>query len=286
MGEYLQGDMGDRLKELRRNEGYSQNNVADKIGIDRSTYSKIETKKTATLSSDAIIKLSRLYNVSADYILGINDAPDRTNYEISQLGLSVEAARNLYSKKAETRVINELLVSDNFCKLTQLIKTYFSEEIAAFIIAHNDILDIGYQMVMNIGTKGRIPNDASVRQIKRELKALKINPRKTELHKINDQFTMVLNEIKDKLNKEVSEEIGERKILDKQEAARLGLEAAEMAQKKQLTEKEKNDIVVDYMKDMVSLYEDDITPEDRGMVDTIIENVAPILPKIGKQTNE
>lgn len=46
------------------------------------------------------------------------------------------------------------------------------------------------------------------------------------------------------------------------------------------------DIVVDYMKDMVSLYEDDITPEDRGMVDTIIENVSPILPKIGKQTNE
>ena len=39
----------------------------------------------------------RLFNVSTDFLLGETNIPDRKNYDIAELGLSVEAAKNLYT---------------------------------------------------------------------------------------------------------------------------------------------------------------------------------------------
>ena len=59
MGEYLPGSLQDRLVELREANGYnSQYKLAEKIGVDRSTYSRIENGDTKTISSDILIKLS------------------------------------------------------------------------------------------------------------------------------------------------------------------------------------------------------------------------------------
>lgn len=58
------------LIELRKEKGLTQQKVADYLKIDRSNYSKYELGKLE-INVDMLRKLSQLYNVSTDYILGL-----------------------------------------------------------------------------------------------------------------------------------------------------------------------------------------------------------------------
>ena len=60
------------LIELRKHAGYTQQQVADFLNIDRSNYSKYELGKLE-ISITMLIALSKLYKVSTDYILGLED---------------------------------------------------------------------------------------------------------------------------------------------------------------------------------------------------------------------
>lgn len=63
-----------RMKDLREDNDYTQQDIADILNIDRSYYGKYERGIHPT-PTDIIIKLCRLYGVSADYILGLTDIP-------------------------------------------------------------------------------------------------------------------------------------------------------------------------------------------------------------------
>lgn len=58
-------ELGLLLKKYRKTNGYKQQEVADAIGIGRSSYSKYENG-TRRIEFDSIIRLSVLYNVSLD----------------------------------------------------------------------------------------------------------------------------------------------------------------------------------------------------------------------------
>lgn len=61
-----------RIVELRKDKGITQQAVADMLGIDRSNYSKYELGKLE-INIDMLRKLSKFYEVSTDYILGLED---------------------------------------------------------------------------------------------------------------------------------------------------------------------------------------------------------------------
>ncbi|HEN0198575.1 TPA: helix-turn-helix transcriptional regulator [Streptococcus agalactiae] len=65
-----------RLRDLREDNDFTQKYVAEKLSFTHSAYSKIE-RGEHILSADVIIKLSNLYNVSTDYLLGQTDFPHR-----------------------------------------------------------------------------------------------------------------------------------------------------------------------------------------------------------------
>lgn len=60
------------IKTLRTQNNYSQQFVADYLKIDRSNYSKYELGKLE-LNISMLKNLCLLYNVSADYILGLKE---------------------------------------------------------------------------------------------------------------------------------------------------------------------------------------------------------------------
>lgn len=65
-----------RIKDLREDYDYSQEYLAKYLNCTQSAYSKVE-RGERILSADVIIKLSNLYNVSTDYLLGQTDFPHR-----------------------------------------------------------------------------------------------------------------------------------------------------------------------------------------------------------------
>lgn len=60
--------LGQRLYEMRKSKGLSQENVAESLGVTRQTISKWETDQT-TPDFDKIIPLCELYNITTDELL-------------------------------------------------------------------------------------------------------------------------------------------------------------------------------------------------------------------------
>ena len=65
-------DYIDRITSLREDNDYKQKDIAEILGIKQSAYSKYEKRRTKIQVED-LIRLCKLYNVSADYILGFTD---------------------------------------------------------------------------------------------------------------------------------------------------------------------------------------------------------------------
>lgn len=63
-----------RIKDLREDHDLSQSQVAKVIKTTQQHYSKIETGKS-DISGEKLILLSKFYNVSCDYILGLTNKP-------------------------------------------------------------------------------------------------------------------------------------------------------------------------------------------------------------------
>ena len=67
-----------RIRDLREDHDYTQEYVASYLGMKQSQYSRYERGLRDT-PTDILIALVKLYNVSADYILGITD--NSTSYK-------------------------------------------------------------------------------------------------------------------------------------------------------------------------------------------------------------
>ncbi len=64
--------LGERLKELRVINGYTQKDVAQKLGINAVTYLHYEkSQRQPTL--ELLADMAALYDVSIDYLLGIQN---------------------------------------------------------------------------------------------------------------------------------------------------------------------------------------------------------------------
>ena len=66
-----------KLKELRKVNNYTQDYVAEVLGVVRQTYSHYETGKR-TPDAEALYKLAGLYNISIDDLMHLTMNVDRT----------------------------------------------------------------------------------------------------------------------------------------------------------------------------------------------------------------
>lgn len=141
MTQFLDGDIRKRIQDLCTVKGRKQSELARIAGMNESTFSRFMSGKTQTLKPEALIRIARELEVSTDFLLGIVKVPDRTNFQISELGLSVQAARNLCSGKLDTDVVSRLLEAPNFAAVLRMVRQYLGGQLAAGIAANNALFD-------------------------------------------------------------------------------------------------------------------------------------------------
>ncbi len=61
-----------RIRDLREDNDLTQNQVAEYLGMKQPQYHRYESG-VRDIPTDVLIKLSKLYNTSVDYILGLTD---------------------------------------------------------------------------------------------------------------------------------------------------------------------------------------------------------------------
>lgn len=107
--------MRNRVRELRKEYGLLQDELAKKLNVSQQTISRIE-KEENSLPAEILIDLSKFFNVSVDYILYLSDYRQTTELAI-EISRTMEEGYQLYQlyermdktkKKILMSLMNEL----------------------------------------------------------------------------------------------------------------------------------------------------------------------------------
>lgn len=100
-------DFGLRLRELREKKRLSQQQLADWLGLTRSSISNYENN-TQTPPADTLVRLADIYGVSVDYLLGVKNDRKRvlvieglTPFQEKALEILAEEFREANSKSIQ-----------------------------------------------------------------------------------------------------------------------------------------------------------------------------------------
>ena len=208
---FLPGNIRQRLLDLMKHNNVSQTELARKIGCNDSLLSRFLSEKTDKLGDENIIRIARAFNVSTDFLLGVTTVPDRKNYEIDELGLSAQAARNLYTGKANAQVVNYLLESPRFLELTYILEQYFNDTVAAGYAAQNQL----YATLSSLTRKSSKTKAAA--QAANEINRLKTPVYQADLATIENQFMMAVKEVK----KEIGNDFAAIRAMTAEETERM-----------------------------------------------------------------
>lgn len=106
---YLHGTPGERIADLREQRGLKKKELAETVGVDASTIGRMENNEIKKIDSNIILSIAKYFGVSTDFILGLSDDPEPKNFSIGELGLSIEAAKKIYTGEIDPDVLNMLL---------------------------------------------------------------------------------------------------------------------------------------------------------------------------------
>ena len=208
---FLPGNIRQRLFDLMKHNNVSQTELARKIGCNDSLLSRFLSEKTDKLGDENIIRIARAFNVSTDFLLGVTTVPDRKNYEIDELGLSAQAARNLYTGKANAQVVNYLLESPRFLELTYILEQYFNDTVAAGYATQNQL----YATLSSLTRKSAKTKAAA--QAANEINRLKTPVYQADLATIESQFMLAVKEVK----KEIGNDFAAIRAMTAEETERM-----------------------------------------------------------------
>ncbi len=102
--------IAERLQELRKQSGYSQEQVAEMLGLSRQAISKWESGQGKP-EIDNIVKLTEIYNVSADYILLGTEKVSVPAPEKKELSHEYKKAIGIIAIIAATAIVTVLFIT-------------------------------------------------------------------------------------------------------------------------------------------------------------------------------
>lgn len=149
IGDYC-SRFSERLRELIDKNHYSRKYIADKLGMTRqavSNYCLGSSKPTI----ENLIKLSNIFNVSTDYLLGITDTPT-VDIKLRQIcnytGLSEEAINNIckINKFTDSYILSKTIGHNDFIGLFNFVISYLYNK----DVNHYESSDIDKKQLANL----------------------------------------------------------------------------------------------------------------------------------------
>ena len=120
---------GDRLRRLRKANGYTQEGAATQLNVERSTYTKYETGDSMP-HQETLLRLAELFHVSVDYLLGNTASVEPISHVLQDdgtlAGLSAEDTSMLLTFRRLTPEQQQSLlnIAYHYNALNATIKAY------------------------------------------------------------------------------------------------------------------------------------------------------------------
>ena len=193
---YLPGTVRQRIQELIRGRKITQAELATEIGMAESTLSRFLSEKTDKIGDEYIIKIADFLGVSADFILGQTDFPERRNYDIGELGLSYKAAMALYTREVDTDEVNLILENPQFPEITRMIARYFKDSNAEGPTVLNAMWDTMQQMISTLDTSRLANPQEGTEATAQILGLMKTAPHEKDVEAIQSALMAMLQDTK------------------------------------------------------------------------------------------
>ena len=192
---YLPGNLRNRIKDLLKQKGMTQAELAQHIGGSGSSLSRFLSSKTDKLGDENLLRIARVFNVSTDFLLGETDIPDRMNYDIAELGLSAQAARNLYTNQVHKYAVCALLENPRFGELSHMLARFFMDFTASGYVIQNQYIDAACEMAAVLA-KENPEWKAHLEEALGDMQAMKVPVYQADLTTIQNTFMSVVKDIK------------------------------------------------------------------------------------------
>jgi transcriptional regulator with XRE-family HTH domain len=86
--------IADRLVQLRKRKGWSQVEIAEKLGLSRDLVASIESGRT-NINSNTVIRWAAVLEVSTDHLLGVDAKENQDGVFIHEKSLSIKLMRRM-----------------------------------------------------------------------------------------------------------------------------------------------------------------------------------------------
>ena len=192
---YFPGNSRERIQDLLRERHMSQAELAEKIGMSESSLSRYLSEQTDKLSTDNIVSIAHVFEVTTDFLLCLTDIPFTTNYDIEKLGLSVKAAEKLLRRKVNPETVSQLIETKGFNLLIQQLDA-----------ARQGTYDTGYLYMSEMINGARTlfadaaqenPDDRrAMKKTLEDMRSLQAMPRQIELVGVEDAMRQIVAEFR------------------------------------------------------------------------------------------
>ena len=192
--EWLAGTTRERIQDLAKNRKVTQVMLAEATGINRSKLSRFFSGASDSLSHEDIVKIAHFFRVSTDFLLGETNEPDRKNYDIEELGLTVKAAKRLYTGIVNSEIVCQLLEHDKCGELMSRIELYWEGINSAGIAAKNQVYE-SLRESLPEHVKNNPEDKKAAIKMSQTLKAMMQPTQASELDGISQMFIQMLKDI-------------------------------------------------------------------------------------------
>jgi len=107
----MQNPIGERIRQLRQQHSWTQNELADRTQLERKSIIRYESGQNVP-GGRALTSLARIFGVSTDYLLGLSDDPQpipADESDLSPIELEViQALRRARTEDQRRRLLNAL----------------------------------------------------------------------------------------------------------------------------------------------------------------------------------
>jgi len=130
-------NIADRIQHLRKQKGYSQEELADKVGVSRQSVSKWESEQS-TPDLDKIVIMSELFEVTTDYILK---------------GIEPTSSSTQNPKTMKTLYLGCILIFATLAAIWSFTANRFHFHECLFITIAGGVIGLGLSLVLQVINK-------------------------------------------------------------------------------------------------------------------------------------
>lgn len=150
---------GERIRELYQDQGYSQKEFADFLGISTAQLRRYENDPNQPIRSDLLIRMAKRFHVSVDYLLGLTPVT-KNNHEMEHLHLTQTACEKLIRGEVDGDTLSRMMEHEKFGELVKNIGTYFDGSETEEIRIRQEMVALGVSIMQRHAGETQHPNFA------------------------------------------------------------------------------------------------------------------------------